>query len=67
MIEFIIMTISILSLILAIIFYCVYYKTINYYPNLSIQVDITKKNKMDNNDVLDYFIINYGIEILLNR
>lgn len=47
---------------------CVFiYKKINYYPHKEINIDITNKTKMDNNDLLDYYIINYGYEKLLQH
>lgn len=47
---------------------CIFiYKKINYYPNKEISIDITNKTKMDNNDLLDYYIINYGYEKLLQH
>lgn len=38
------------------------YKYITYYPSLCITVDITKKHKMNKSELLDFYIINYGIK-----
>ena len=35
---------------------------INYYPNKIITIDITKKKNMNDDDLLDYYLINYGTE-----
>lgn len=40
---------------------------INYYPNKTIEIDITKKKKMDDSDLLDYYLINYGTEQIENH
>lgn len=61
MLEIILLIIFITILIASFIVYKIYQK-LNYYPSLLIKVNITKKNKMDNSDVLDYYIITYGIE-----
>lgn len=35
---------------------------INYYPNKIVEIDISKKKKMDDSDLLDYYLVNYGTE-----
>lgn len=40
---------------------------INYYPNKTLKIDLTRKNKMDDNDLLDYYLINYGTEKILKH
>ena len=42
-------------------------KFINYYPNKTFNIDLTRKNKMDDNDLIDYYIINFGIEQILKH
>jgi hypothetical protein len=34
----------------------------NYYPNKTFEIDLTSKRKMDSNDLIDYYIINFGTQ-----
>lgn len=40
------------------------YKYVTYYPSLTIEIDISRKQKMNKNDLLDYYIINYGTHLI---
>lgn len=42
-------------------------KHINYYPSTTITIDITRKSKMDDDDLIDYYLINFGTEEILNH
>jgi len=43
------------------------YKWYTYYPRIRIEVNITKKQYMNENDFLDFYIINYGTEQIENH
>ena len=35
---------------------------LNYYPNETFEMDLTNKRKMDENDLVDYYIVNFGTQ-----
>lgn len=35
---------------------------LNYYPQKTIEIELTNKKKMDHNDLMDYYIIRYGTQ-----
>jgi len=43
------------------------YKYLNYYPAIKLDIELTNKNKMDNNDLIDFYIINFGTEQIDNH
>jgi len=43
------------------------YKYFNYYPTIKLDIELTNKNKMDNNDLIDFYIINFGTEQIDNH
>ena len=53
----------ILILSLIVVLYSIY-KCVTYYPSLTIEIDISRKQKMNKNDLLDYYIINYGTHLI---
>lgn len=55
----------ILILIIPIIIYI--NNKLNYFPNKTFHINLTNKKHMDNNDLLDYYIINYGIESIMEH
>lgn len=54
-------------MILTIIIVVEIIKTLNYYPSLLIKINITKKNKMNDDDLLDFYIFNNGTEYLIKH
>jgi len=42
-------------------------KAINYYPSVELKIELTNKPKMSSDDLLDYYIINFGIEQITNH
>ncbi len=59
--------IVIISLLLIIYFVKFFNRIINYYPQEIINVNISKKKRMDDNDALDFYIINYGKQKILEH
>lgn len=64
--SLVIISVMLFIVILAIVIKLII-KAINYYPGKTINVDITRKNKMDDNDLIDYYIINFGIEDIVKH
>lgn len=39
-------------------------KRLNYYPNFTREIDLTNKPKISDSDLIDYYIINFGVELV---
>ncbi len=60
---------GLILLAIIVFFICIdlFYSIINYYPSKKIRVNITNLRKMDKNDAIDYYLTNYGKEIILEH
>lgn len=67
MIHIIIGIIVLIATIILIILIRLINARLNYYPSRTFEIELTNKRKMDDNDLVDYFIINFGIQELYNQ